>query len=800
MNSGYLLLMLEAAFRAALGAIVVWCGLRLFRVSNVLVQKATWTTVLVAALATPLLMRWPWMPRPLAVSVPVFTSGFVDAHPVDRDQAAPVQRPFPQPAHRADPHQAPSSHPRQYVSPSLQPISRVETSEPLADTKASPAATTLLPLGILCQTFYFGICAVLCFRLLWGLVAAIGLWREAKPLPEPSESIPLFCKGVRVSARMASPVNIGPGVILPADYITWDSEKLQMVLAHERSHVYQGDFFLQALTSLYVALFWFSPLGWWLKRRLSELSEAISDRAGLDEAASPSSYAQLLLEFAARPQPTLIGVAMARKSNLSHRIEWLLDEAHFRQAFAASRRSLVAAALAPIVMLATTTLVRVEATAQASQQAARTSSSTPTTSPAQPVTLEAAQTPSQAEPSPAPSAASAPTTPATPASPVVHVRVPPIHVIVPATHVDVPAVHVDLPAKHIDVPAQHIDIPAQHIDIPAQHIEVPAIRIDVPPASEQNKSDNHTSHSPAGEFYAMLSGFGRALIQRTNSAPPDPPLLANAGNLPGRLLMGQAAPGQELTFDRTLTVNGKLELTVATGAGNIHLSRGSSGQVRIHGIVRAGRDASGDEVRQIVANPPIEQNGNSIRVGARNNAGMRNISISYEIEAPADTALTASTGSGDIVDDGVGQNAKLTTGSGNINATGLQGGFSYMTGSGNIHSEESGEGEGKAQTGSGDLDLKSVHGSLKAQTGSGNIKVAGTPSAPWRLMAGSGSIELSVGNSPMTINAATGSGSIHTDQPLASQGTADRHHVAGNLNGGGTEVRLETGSGDITVH
>ena len=144
------------------------------------------------------------------------------------------------------------------------------------------------------------------------------------------------------SRAVSSPVTIGSGVVLPADYDDWDSEKLRIVLAHERSHIRQGDFYLQLLAGLYAALFWFSPLGWWLKRKLSDLAEAISDRAGLEEAASRSSYAQILLEFAAAPRPTLIGVAMARTGSLSRRIERLLNDVSFRQAFAGSRRALAA--------------------------------------------------------------------------------------------------------------------------------------------------------------------------------------------------------------------------------------------------------------------------------------------------------------------------------------------------------------------------------------------------------------------------------------------------------------------------
>ena len=159
----------------------------------------------------------------------------------------------------------------------------------------------------------------------------------------------------------------------------WDEEKLRIVLAHERSHIRQGDFYLQLAAAFYAALFWFSPLGWWLKRKLYELGEAISDRAGLEQAASRSSYAQILLEFAALPRPTLTGVAMARTSHLSQRIERLLNESSFRHSFAAAgRRALLAVLLVPVALFAATALVRVEASVEtASKPAAITGQSTP---------------------------------------------------------------------------------------------------------------------------------------------------------------------------------------------------------------------------------------------------------------------------------------------------------------------------------------------------------------------------------------------------------------------------------------
>ena len=255
----------------------------------------------------------------------------------------------------------------------------------------------------------------------------------------------------------------------------------------------------------------------------------------------------------------------------------------------------------------------------------------------------------------------------------------------------------------------------------------------------------------------------------------------------------------EATFDKTLKLNGKADLTVATGSGSVHITHGMDGQIHVFGRVRSSWGANDEQVREIANNPPIEQTGNIVRIGVRRE-NMHNISIDYEVQAPVDTYLKASSGSGEITDDGVGDNVKLSTGSGSIHATGLHGGFSVDTGSGNIYAEQIGDGEVKAETGSGSIELRNIHGGLHAQTGSGSIKVAGTPAAPWKLGTGSGSIELSTGDAGMTIDAQTGSGSVHTDREMTTQGTQNRHHVSGKINGGGPLVRLETGSGSIRIH
>jgi len=263
--------------------------------------------------------------------------------------------------------------------------------------------------------------------------------------------------------------------------------------------------------------------------------------------------------------------------------------------------------------------------------------------------------------------------------------------------------------------------------------------------------------------------------------------------------LAPTAQAAETTFERTLTVSGQADLSVQTGSGSIRLTRGAGNSIHIFGRVRSSWGANQNRVQQIADHPPIEQTGNIVRIGVHHQ-NMNNISIDYEIEAPANAYLNASTGSGQVNDDGVGVNAKLSTGSGSIRATGLQGGFTLGTGSGSIYAEQSGQGDVKAETGSGSIELRNVSGGLRAETGSGSIKVAGTPSAAWRLETGSGGVEVWTGNSAFTLDAETGSGGIQLDREIVQEGKIARHHVQGRVGGGGPTVRIETGSGGIRIH
>lgn len=309
------------------------------------------------------------------------------------------------------------------------------------------------------------------------------------------------------------------------------------------------------------------------------------------------------------------------------------------------------------------------------------------------------------------------------------------------------------------------------------------------------------------------------------------------------LIAAVAAPSHgrsEGSFDRTLKVTGPVQLDVSTGSGSIRVRPGSADSVHVVGTIRAHDGWSGnaeEKVRRLEANPPIEQDGNIIRIGHIEDDDLKkNISIDYELEVPAETQVhsesgsgsqeirglagpvraqtgsgsitlsdikmeaQAHTGSGSITLDGIGAGVQLHTGSGSIHAHDIHGRVNAQTGSGSITLEQSAPGDVEAETGSGHMELRNVRGTLRAETGSGGIDVDGQPTGDWRLEAGSGGIRVQLpADAAFDFRAHTGSGGISIDHPLTIQGSISRSDLQGKVRGGGHLLEVRTGSGHIEV-
>ena len=256
-------------------------------------------------------------------------------------------------------------------------------------------------------------------------------------------------------------------------------------------------------------------------------------------------------------------------------------------------------------------------------------------------------------------------------------------------------------------------------------------------------------------------------------------------------------------FERTLKVNGPVDLNLASASGDINVHTGSSDSVIVSAKIHASNSwlfggSAEDRIHQIEQNPPIEQQGNIIHIGrAQDRELFRNISIDYDVTVPAQTRLssqtgsgdqtinglqlplTARTGSGNITVDGLGADAHITSGSGdlkigtvkgsltatdgsgNIRAQGVAGEINATTGSGDLEMHQVAPGNVRVGTGSGSIKLYGIKGGLRAQAGSGDILAEGQATTDWQLGAGSGNITLKMPpQASFNIDARTSSGSL----------------------------------------
>jgi hypothetical protein len=277
------------------------------------------------------------------------------------------------------------------------------------------------------------------------------------------------------------------------------------------------------------------------------------------------------------------------------------------------------------------------------------------------------------------------------------------------------------------------------------------------------------------------------------------------------------------TFDRSFQVSGPVDLEVLTRSGDITVRNGAAGAVTIHAKIQSSNSWFGGdhkaEAQQLQSNPPVRQNGNSIRIDYVN---INNISIDYEITVPEETALRAHTGSGNQTIEGLRGNIELESGSGDLRLARLTGDMRFQTGSGNIRGreiagpakvkagsgdieiEETGSGDMEIRTGSGNINVSGINGGFHAEAGSGDIHGKGVPKNMWSVRTGSGNVTLSVPHdAAFDVDVSSSSGRVTLGHPVTTtvQGRVEemKKSVVGKVLGGGPIISVHTGSGDVAV-
>lgn len=290
------------------------------------------------------------------------------------------------------------------------------------------------------------------------------------------------------------------------------------------------------------------------------------------------------------------------------------------------------------------------------------------------------------------------------------------------------------------------------------------------------------------------------------------------------------------SFDRDLNVSGSVRLDLANGSGAVRISPGAAGLVRIHAEVRASGFSLSDartRLDEIVAHPPIEQSGNTIRIG-KDKWHLRNVSIEYTIQVPKETEVDSTVGSGAQNIEGIRGPVKVSSGSGSVRvaqiggdtqinaasgsveAADIGGGFRCTAASGSVSvSRVQGEvrttaasgsihitgpaGRVSAQTASGGISIHGATSDVNARSASGSVRVQGNPAANslWELRAVSGGIDLTVPPSAgFQLNASAVSGGVQVDIPIVVE-EQGRHSLRGHVGNGGARVEASAVSGSI---
>ena len=304
-------MLFEAVLRTFALTGILWIVLTAFGIRDARVQTTIWRTALIASLLMPVLMQL----FLVQLRMPLEATSQIGGHqPILTQIAAAVTAP--------------------------------------AMLVAGPATADIeqatISWAAILWWAYLAVAATLLARLGFGLVVT---WRTARGALPVRES---WTRGLdaRTTDAVSVPVTFGATVLLPTNYRDWPPATRLAVMAHERSHAESGDFYIQLLSSVNRAVFWFNPLAWWLDAKLAELAEIISDDSALEEVADRPNYAEVLLDMSNPLKRAPAGVAMARPATVGRRIERILAATPLTARLNWGKKALLTAIVAPLVVIA----------------------------------------------------------------------------------------------------------------------------------------------------------------------------------------------------------------------------------------------------------------------------------------------------------------------------------------------------------------------------------------------------------------------------------------------------------------
>jgi Putative adhesin len=300
--------------------------------------------------------------------------------------------------------------------------------------------------------------------------------------------------------------------------------------------------------------------------------------------------------------------------------------------------------------------------------------------------------------------------------------------------------------------------------------------------------------------------------------------------------MGPAATG---SFDRTLSVKAPIRLEINNTSGDVSVTGSADGQVHIHATARAsgwGYDSPEKRMHDLLANPPIEQRGDTVRIGGELRR-RSNVKITYVIEVPHETEIDSrvlsgaqtivnvrgpvkaeaasgsirvenverqtqlNTLSGYIHVDNVGEDLRASSASGSVMASNIKGDVRISALSGATQITKPG-GRVEASSASGVVEVQGATSDVRAHAASGRVNVEGNPGANsyWDVNTVSGVVQLGVPkDASFHLSAEAVSGEIKADIPIIVE-EQSKHSLRARVGNGGGRVEVHTVSGQIRLH
>lgn len=261
--------------------------------------------------------------------------------------------------------------------------------------------------------------------------------------------------------------------------------------------------------------------------------------------------------------------------------------------------------------------------------------------------------------------------------------------------------------------------------------------------------------------------------------------------------MGQTV---DRTFERTLSVTGPVSLDLSTGFGLLRVRPGPDGSVLVRGILRARStwlpwDNAEERLRQLEANPPVEQRGNEVRAGG----DLGNVVLLLDVTAPRDTRVRASVDHGDIRVDGVKGPVDCQGDSGTIEVAGAEAAVRVSVDNGSVQVRNI-TGRVEVEIDHGDIEALEIGGAVDVSSDSGMIRVSQTTAAPIRAKSDHGSINVRLAKTGgYDVRVRTDHGSVSVPEMERRSGGYSWNEAEGRIRGGGPMVDVETDHGSIEI-